>query len=879
MNHPASTFTRRPWTGLIFLGCGLGFLAPAISPLGAQPLPRPSIWVTEADRASLLHKIETQPWARTQFETLRERSNERREQHCADPDAYLRALPWRETNQGGHPTLPPIDANMASARLTPEQSLIRAQMQGMLSNAIDNAVLYYLTQDPAYAAVGGDVLQAIVQLLRGLTPRNSPANGGWFYPGDHLYEARILGAQLPILYDLIASHLRQPGVTVWDLAGRKRVPFDFAGAQEVFRTYTRLAVEHGMSNSNWPVLEMPSLAHNALALEDPAERAHWLSYVTHVDAPRQDPLSKIVRILDEVGGVWPESFQYANDVAAKVTYIVALLERQTTPLELPKNVGSVSRSMMRLREFRFPNGESVRIGDGMRRSGLAIREVEMAYTAAVRSGNQQGMAEFGGAVRELIESGVYDRSVLGALPRGAQVYLAPLSLLWFEPEIHVPARVSPPLPTTDELPFAGLVLQRNLAPDGNPRHGMMAAVHGASYVHSHASGMSLELYGVGHVLATNAGKGTYRSDEHENYRRIFAAHNSVIVNGASSTSGGWVNLGIDTVRPVALEPAFGASPVSPRHSFTVTRFTDRQVGGTEAEQERTVGIVRTSDRGGYYVDVFRSLVTQGARPDQFHDYVFHHVGDQVEWRDARGPLKMTPAPDHFQPVAGTRWTQNRSYLYPGWHFFQDAQVATSTDKTVLADFVATGLGESGQGTRLHLPSGPRREYTRAMAPSTHQAPGEYASKPTPVIVVRQRGEAWAHPFAVIHEPYTGDFSAAGIREVNALEIDGAWQGLIVDGATDAGTYRHYVLTPAPERTEVRSENLGLLFAGRYAVVSVDEAGEPREIYVGEGIGLRIRGVTLRRTDGQPFSGKAEKTPEGWRVTSPTTGEITVSVVE
>lgn len=81
---------------------------------------------------------------------------------------------------------------------------------------------------------------------------------------------------MPILYDPLADHLRQPGVTVWDLESKQRAPFDFAAAQEVFRTYTRLAVEHGNANTNWPVLEMPSLTHNALALDDAKERAHWL---------------------------------------------------------------------------------------------------------------------------------------------------------------------------------------------------------------------------------------------------------------------------------------------------------------------------------------------------------------------------------------------------------------------------------------------------------------------------------------------------------------------------------------------------------------------------------------------------------------------------
>lgn len=856
----------------LFFACVLGFVIPVGMQGASPPTPRPSIWATAADRAAILQKIETQAWARTQFEALRERSTERVVQHRADADAYLRSLPWIEAAGGGHPTFEPIAGDMASKGSA--RSAAQTILQAMLAHGIDCGVLHYVTGDPAYAAVGADVLQAIVQGLRGLKPSTSAPNGGWLYPDDHLYEARILGAQLPILYDLVADHLRKPGATVWDLATKRRVPFDFAAAQEVFRTYVRLAVEHGMQvSSNWPVLEMPSLAHNALALDDPAERAHWLAYVTHVDAPRQDPLEVIVHELREHGGVWPESFNYANDVAAKVTYVVALLQRQVPALKLPSDVGLVSRSMLRIREFRFPDGGLVRFGDGGRSSRLPMPELEMAYALAVREKNEGLMVEFGGLLRAALEDGSYDRARLGALPNGAQVYLAPLSLLWFEPEFAVSARAATPLPVTDVLPFAGLVMQRNLAPDADPVHGLMAAVHGASFIHGHASGMTLELFSSGHVLVTNAGKGTYRSDEHVNYRRLFAAYNGVIVNGASNTSGGWMNLGMDTVRPVVMEPAPRAAAVSSHHSFTITAFTDQQVGGSKADQERTVGIVRTSDVGGYYVDVYRS---RGQGTGQFHDYVLHHVGDRVDWQASGEPVVMRPAPDRFQPAPGAGSAKSNAYAHPGWHFFKDAAVAMVSEGDFTADFHASGLGEAGVGSRLHLTAETGREYAGAFAPATVQAPGGYDKQLTPVAVIRQKGEAWNRPFAVVHQPYVGKASAEGVRGVKALRSDGAWQGLIVDGSSETGTFRHYILAPAPERASVRIDGLGLDFEGRYAWIAVDAAGEPVEIYVGQGTRLRHRGVGLRREDGKTFSAHAEKTVQGWRITSPDSGGISLS---
>jgi hypothetical protein len=492
----------------------------------------------------------------------------------------------------------------------------------------------------------------------------------------------------------------------------------------------------------------------------------------------------------------------------------------------------------------------------------------MAYMTAVRSGDTNGMAEFGGVVTAAIADGSHDRARLGGPPRGANVYLAPVSLLWFSPQIEVPARVAPPAAVTDHLPFAGLVLQRNLATDAKPEHGLMATVHGASFIHGFASGMSIELYGAGHVLVADAGKGTYTTDEHENYRRIFAGHNSVIVNGSSSSEGRWANLGTDTVTPVAMEPAPKAAPASPHHSFTLTRFIDQQVAGTKAEQERTVGIVRTSERGGYYVDVFRSRIMEGGKAGQFHDYVFHHLGDQVELGTASGPLNMIPALDRFQPAAGTEWRRNGTFRFPGWHFFKDAAAATSAAPLVVADFFASKLGETGIGGRLYVPSAPGREYAQAVAPATTHAPGGYDKLSTPVVVIRQKGEAWARPFAAVYETYIGKKGENVIRDVRTLESDGQVAGLVVDGASNTGVFRHYVLTPEPGRLEVRNGALGLHFKGRYAWVAVDEAGEPKEIYVGEGTELSYRDLTLRRADGDKFAARAQRTPDGWRITSP-----------
>jgi hypothetical protein len=452
-----------------------------------------------------------------------------------------------------------------------------------------------------------------------------------------------------------------------------------------------------------------------------------------------------------------------------------------------------------------------------------------------------------------ITQGKYDRAQPRGQTTGASVYLGPLQLLWFAPAIA--GQMNAPAPrTTDELPFAGAVLQRNLSPDGDPAHALMAVVSGGSHVHSHASGMALELYGAGQVLGANAGKGTYTTDEHENHRRLFAAYNCVIVNGASRSDGGWVNLGIDTVRPLALEPAVGATPVSPNHSFTLTTFRDNQGPGAKARQERLVGLVRTSPATGYYVDVFRS---ESARPDQFHDYVYHNIGDTLELTAADQPLPLTASPDRFVPVAGASWARNRTYLFPGWHVFKSARTSAPVANDVSVLFPARKLSAASAHMRLFIPGAAGREYSAALAPVTKEAPSPYDKAPTPVLIIRQRGAAWTRPFAVLYEPWSGDVTNASIRSVTSLGDRTSFSGFKVVSRIAGRPSTQYVLV-LPTATSVYDDaSLGLSFRGRYAVITVDGAGACTSLYLGEGSKLSYRGLTLSSTTGATTAASAE----------------------
>ena len=53
---------------------------------------------------------------------------------------------------------------------------------------------------------------------------------------------------------------------------------------------------------------------------------------------------------------------------------------------------------------------------------------------------------------------------------------------------------------------------------------------------------------------------------------------------------------------------------------------------TQAEQQRTTAIVKTSDKGGYYINVFRSRKKEGGH--KTHDYFYHNLGQEMKVMDA-----------------------------------------------------------------------------------------------------------------------------------------------------------------------------------------------------------------------------------------------------
>lgn len=819
----------------------LSFILASFLPLSAQQS-HPRVWATPEDRDDLIEKINNEEWAGSLFDQMRSRIESVVEDHQEDREAFIKALPLDWT--GGTDTHPPL------RYIEDGEEDDRYIIMNYLQEAIECGIVYYVTGEDAYAQTAADVMATLVSALARMERSPRAGNGGLVYQDNHLKEARIFGAQIPVACDFIYPFVKE-GAQVYDVVTGTERDFPFEDAQKVFKTYADMAIESGHSGSNWAVLESPSLVQNTLMLDSQAEIDQYLPYYLDKNTARQDPLSVVAEKFEEPGDIWPESFQYSLYVSEITLYLMALLDQWDNNLNLAETYPNIIASAGRLHDLRFPNEDVPALGDGHRNHRMSNVAIEVAYYLASQANDTETMIHYGSLLKTAMAEDQYNRGNLPGRSTAPEPYYTPLKLLWTVPEL-MGQEEEYPRPRTAELPFAGLFLQRNLSDSENPkRDSLMGVISGASYVHSHASGLSLELYGVGEVIGSDGGVGTYRSEIHENYYRLFAAHNTVISNGASASSGPWVNLGMEKVQLESMEPLPGEEAISPSHSFSTTRFWDRHNLVRQADHQRTLSLIRTSPTSGYYVDIFRA---RSDHPDEFHDYIYRNVGETFEFVETPTQFALAPTPNRFQASADLPWSQNSRYRHPGWHYFTDVSTARGVDGPVVGKFsmekiIPRTVMEIINGVKktaamdVHMPGGDNRSYSKAFSPPSRTAPG--VSTDLHTMVIRQDGEAWNDPFVSVFESYVEEEQGPSIQSVEKLMEGGEFKGLVVESLIDGESLHQYILNPDDAETTYHNAALDISFTGHFAVVTTDADGELVSLYIGDGDSLQYRETALK----------------------------------
>ena len=818
------------------LACSCAILINASSVVG-QSLDHPAIFVTDEERPLILQKIKKFPWARNIVDQLRKHVDATKDRHVSQPAAILKTIPPLGGDQGKH--------------------------NAILTLASEAGMLYFLSQDESYAQLAADIVAAYSARLARGTPQTTKIMGDPFYDGRTTYN------QFALAYDFVYDFIKQPRTRVFDINRNAKVSFDFMTTQKalwnlagnILQEYGK-PDKHGRVVSNHPVLTAPGALFPLLCIEDDRERERLFKVFWDKGTHHQASFKNTLMRMYSKQGIWPESYSYSFQ--SNMIMILNIIDRLEPRMNVTKGASKIFEGTFILANLNNPDGRSVRYGDSKRRKNGGASSLRYIMHMADRRGYDdwklsaavalQKMYANNGGYKPSMRNSVYDN--YGAL-----------QLFW---GIDIPNSIEGAIDyqTTVVVEHAGIALQRNFVEKDNPLYGLNGYIGGAHYVHSHCTGIAMELYGAGYVMGPNGGLPISTKERvlpvHEQYYRLYAGNNTVVTNGTSHgrPEGSWkgkANVWQNTAVNIAAEPEHLQPPVSDHFSFA-TQFLKDEVNNTR--QQRTLSVIRTSETTGYYFDLFRAVSLD---QNKFHDYIYHNLGDETTLRDSQGSqLSVRPTKRYNNDIGDV-------VRSPGWRFFENEKATEPTDDTVNIQF---RLAHDDRHMHMFVPGGIEHEYTTALAPPTREAINGYVDKKTQVVAIRKQGEAWDQPFVAVFEPSTNQ--NATIEEVRPLMDRDKRVGAVVVSNVGRSRITDFIISQDSSKEKYVNKEYDLRFNGRFAVVRIEERrsrkpaknrdlnpsqkGSKLTLYLGEGSRLSWRDALVNSRSGSNTSACVEFSP-------------------
>lgn len=691
---------------------------------------------------------------------------------------------------------------------------INRQIMSMAQNA---AIIYWYSGEEKYAKFAFDLFDTY---MTGIYYRKEP------YDLNHGHNQTLAGLssfevihedilnELTICYDFLHDYIQHHAPGKMNLYA------------DAFKKWADLIIKNGVPFNNWDLIEARFVAYIALVLENNNAYAdgrgcqYYLDQILNQTAVRQWSLTELIkRGYDPNTGIWAESPGYSQVVINDFTDFVSLFDRVLN-FDLLEQLPILKKAVLATAQYLFPNGYAVSFGDShyQRLSTIPAQQVvinaqknhkpeqEELFTRFIKmingeaanveretaNGNKESTAER----RNLVSLITYsDFSLKESIPAGTlQDFTSPL---FYSPNVS-------------------WLIQRK---GTNPQNAQAISLNGSLGNHMHANGISLELYGKGLPLAPEAGIGTtYFQPDYAEYYSKFPAHNTVVVDGSSSypemrSSHGFC---VKSCYPVS-----GVKDgIFPNISFADLYFLEPE---TNADQQRMMSIIRTSDSTGYYVDIFRSRKKEGG--DKRHDYFYHSMGQDMTIRDNKGnPLNL-------QPVDKLAFANGDLLAYD--YLWDERSI--QTDKDFNATFRLKMPDRDTIFMNMWMKGEPNRELFSVKSPKSTAidrgiVPKEIAELPLPTIVARQYGEAWKRPFVAVFEPSSSSQpkSVASITSFSPAATVSDFTGIIVESKNGN---REYIFSSADNKAAITYKEKK--FKGTYAVVS-ENRDDINYLFLGNG---------------------------------------------
>lgn len=707
-----------------------------------------------------------------------------------------------------------------------------------------SSILYYITGEKKYAKLSADILWNFV---RGASQQEQ-LNPDWeekskencingYLSFETLGDTRHF-ATLPLAYDMIYNYLRdeyfESDQFVNGIKGEMWAPAHNEGkkwAMERFEIMFKRMIENKLNRGgglkgNWNMNEQQSAMLYALALEDNSAykdgkgRGYYVNKLVY--GPTTESHGAYIDVLraniSPVTGLWPEApggyGQGSSEQLVRFGYIyykngLDLLSEDSLLNKVP---GAMSQMM-------FPNGYITNIGDASY-STMFTSQIELMMAYAAEKKDKEKL-DYWASMMKYAKKRDFNNEFY-------------YSLFFYLPEIPETCG----LPHLSRMSYSSVyscVFARNNAEDYRDALAFTLAGFGKDMGHRQPNGMTMELYGRGHVLAPDQGIGQdyWSKDSHE-YKMNVAAHNTVSPNGKGADNNMPQNLEILYSEPLIVEGGESKDQLSPNYQFVdaLNHFNTKEI---KAEQRRMLSIVRTSPKNGYFVDIFRSAIKDGK--DEYHDYIYHNMGIGSEVYNMSGS-KMKLSGVSLDSLSGK-----------GYSYFETLGSINLKD----GFYVDFNLGVDDTHMRMFMPEGESRTVYQLNSLYNHRYYEASLKKlPVPAVLVRCEGEAWKNPFIAIYEPY-GNGADTVIESVytgNTKTQNGVAK---VSVKRKDGVLDHIIHS---DKDDIEADYMGIKFNGTYSVIS-KEGDKIKSVYTVNGRIVKMKGLSVTAVDGGCFDAYLE----------------------
>ena len=650
-------------------------------------------------------------------------------------------VPYDDDEQGNVTYINKVTGKMEKISPAKTGCNIAGVNRYIIGIARDAARIYAATGDMRYGQMATKVFDVY---MKGIAYRNVPIDL------NHGHQQTLVGmTTFEVIHEDVINELTQMYPLIKPL-----VKDDQAVIEAGFKKWAENIIANGVPHNNWNLFQADFIVKIALVLQDNQAYAdgkgkqYYLDYIVNQNSIRQWSMNKLIDFgFDAKSKTWYESPGYSTTVLSSICDFANMLDEKAG-IDLFKLRPILTEAVKTSAEYLFPNRMIAGFGD-THPGYLNTGGIDQVLKYATRHKNKNLISEM-----NLLKNAVAPKAPISEIE-------AYTSTLFYAPNV------------------SWIAMRSGM----DKQHDLMASINASLGNHQHANGISLELYGKGYVLGPDAGIGRtlYSGLDYLEYYSQMPAHNTVVVDGVSSYP---VMMSQHAFKVVASYPEVSKeqpaskklsekklsfqkdSELKDKITYATVSFIEPE---TQALQQRTTAIVKTSAKGGYYIDVFRSKKKEGG--DKTHDYFYHNLGQEMKVMDAASgqPLDMKPT-EELAFAGGHLYAY--SYIYDKKSAEMQNSVKTQFVTKILDDKVVEAMdGQREITMTMWMKKDENRTIFQALSPVNLEyermpnQPYKVDEQPVLTFVARQKGEAWNHPFVCVYEP-SSDTEPSDIASVD-----------------------------------------------------------------------------------------------------------------